>query len=95
MRSLSLLLAAASLFVFSTPALAETKTYSLKGMTCMSCVKAVRKQVCELPGVEKCDVSVGSMTLSGPQLDDSAIRAAIGKTSFEITDSKVEKADKK
>lgn len=94
MKSLSLL-AAVSLMAFSSPALAETKTYTLKGMTCMNCVKSVTKAVCGLPGIEKCDVSVGAMTLSGPALDEAAIKAAIAKTSFEITGSKVEKADKK
>lgn len=63
---------------------AETKTYTLSGMTCESCVKAVTGQVCKLPGIEKCHVEVNKMTLTGPQLDDKAISKAVEKTGFKL-----------
>ncbi|MCX7977622.1 MAG: heavy-metal-associated domain-containing protein, partial [Bdellovibrionaceae bacterium] len=57
--------------------------YKIEGMTCGSCVRAVKKSVCKLPGINKCEVEVGSLTLDftpgqGPSEADieKAVKAA-------------------
>lgn len=58
----------------------EVFNYQLKGMKCSDCVESVKKAVCGMNGIEKCDVSVGKMTLqaaSGTQLDQKAIAKAV------------------
>lgn len=54
------------LSVFSAiSAFADTTTFKVEGMTCSSCVNQVKAAVCEkMPGLEKCDVQVGSVTLT-------------------------------
>lgn len=70
---------------------AETKSYTMSGMTCGSCVKSVSAQVCKLPGVEKCEVDINKMTLTG-KLDDKAISQAVEKAGFTVASSKAESA---
>lgn len=76
----SLILTSLGLCLFTATASAETKTYKLDGMSCGGCVKSVKMKVCQLPGVETCNVSVGEMTLTGAHLDDAAISAAVSST---------------
>ena len=54
------------LSVFSAiSAFADTTTFKVEGMTCAACVKNVKAAVCgKMEGVEKCDVQVGSVTLT-------------------------------
>lgn len=89
-----------SLFIlplFSFASEPEIYNYQLKGMKCSDCVESVKKAVCGMNGVEKCDVSVGKMTLqaaSGAKLDQSAIAKAVKDAghfsvkSFEKTSAK-------
>lgn len=83
------LVSLASLFLMAGSAFAETKTYTMRGMTCGSCVKAVSNQVCKLPGIEKCEVDINKMTLTGT-LNDSAIAQAVEKAGFALVAPKVE-----
>jgi len=61
-------------------AFAETNTYEVSGMTCNSCVKALKAQVCKLDGIEKCDITIGKMVLSskaGTPLNETKIKEAV------------------
>jgi copper chaperone CopZ len=54
-----------SLTFFLFPVSAQTSSvikHSVKGMHCGSCAKAIEKQVCALPEVKNCKVSVGEIS---------------------------------
>lgn len=60
----------------------QVYTYEIKGMKCDDCVENVKNGVCQLPGIEKCEVSQGQMSLTakeGTQLDQKAIASAVKK----------------
>ncbi len=63
----------------------QTLTYSVPGMTCGHCVKAVTSELTSVAGVT--DVSVDLTTklviVSGTKLEDDALRAAIEEAGFE------------
>lgn len=81
-----------SFLVFAAPANADVRSYDIKGMTCSACAKMVKAKVCELPGLDKCEVSVGKVTLAGKKLDDEAVKAAIAAAG-EYTVVGIEHAD--
>lgn len=58
---------------------AETKVYEVKGMHCEECAKTISDMVCKIPGVEKCQVEVGKMTLTAKHLDDAAVQKTLGE----------------
>ena len=58
----------------------EVYRYQIKGMKCADCVESVKKAVCGMNGIEKCDVSVGEATLEvapGTRLDQKSIAKAV------------------
>jgi copper chaperone len=63
----------------------STLTYSVPGMTCGHCVNAVTSELTAVAGVS--DVSVDLTTklvvVSGTNLEDDALRAAIEEAGFE------------
>jgi copper chaperone len=63
----------------------STLTYSVPGMTCGHCVNAVTSELTAVAGVS--DVSVDLTTklvvVSGTDLEDDALRAAIEEAGFE------------
>lgn len=69
-----------------------TTTYTIDGMTCSSCVKIISSKICKLPGVEKCDVKVGSATLTfkdGTQYTQEQMQTEVSKAGkYTITGSK-------
>jgi copper chaperone CopZ len=68
--------------LFSMAGATSPSTYTVSGMTCGNCVKAVKAQVCKLDGIEKCEVSVGKVVLTpkaGAALDDLKVTKAIEK----------------
>lgn len=68
-------------------AMAET-TYSVTGMTCDHCVRAVESEVGKLPGVTSVsvDLAAGRVTLRSDQpVDAAAVRAAIEEAGFELS----------
>ncbi len=87
MKSLAAVLA----ILFPLFALAAPSTYNVSGMTCGSCVKAVKAQVCKLDGVEKCEVKIGKVVLTpkaGFTLDDKKISAAVEKAGeYKVTET--------
>lgn len=43
---------------------AEEYNYKVKGMHCGGCVKAIKAKVCNMEGIDKCDVEVGSLKIT-------------------------------
>lgn len=65
---------------------AERREYTVKGMTCSHCVLSVREEVAEVAGVEDVDVDLasGRMTVSGQDVDDDAVRAAVAEAGYGV-----------
>lgn len=65
--------------------MSETKTYSVPGIHCAHCGRAIREEVGEVEGVEQVDVDLESkvVTVRGQRLDDAALRAAIAEAGYE------------
>ena len=64
----------------------ETITYTVPGMSCGHCRSAVTDEVTEVEGVEQVDVDLESkrVTVSGSDLDDGKLRAAIDEAGYEV-----------
>ena len=63
----------------------ETVLYNVAGMSCGHCEAAVKEEISALPGVEEVVVDLDSkrVEVSGSDLDDAAIRAAIEEAGYE------------
>jgi copper chaperone len=63
-------------------------TYTVTGMTCGHCVRAVTDEVGRLDGVTAVDADLASgqvrVTSEAP-LDDEAVRAAVAEAGYEVT----------
>ncbi len=64
----------------------EQATYLVPGMTCEHCRAAVSAEISKLPGVESVLVDLDSkrVEVSGQDLDDTALRAAIDEAGYEV-----------
>jgi copper chaperone len=67
----------------------ETETprsYTVDGMTCAHCALSVREVVSEVAGVEAVDVDLasGRLTVSGGDVADAAVRAAVEAAGYEV-----------
>jgi copper chaperone len=67
--------------------MSDTATYTVPGMTCGHCKAAVEEEVGAVAGVDSVAVDLESklVTVSGPTLDDTALRAAIVEAGYEAT----------
>lgn len=67
--------------------MAETMTYTVPGMTCDHCRRAVSAEVAAVSGVAGVDVDLGTklVTVTGEGLDDQVLRAAIEEAGYEAT----------
>jgi copper chaperone CopZ len=65
----------------------ETMTYTVQGMTCDHCKKAVSSELGQLAGVEAVEVDLETklVTVTGDRLDDQALRAAIEEAGYEAS----------
>ena len=65
--------------------MSETKTYTVSGMSCAHCVKAVSDEVSSVSRVEsvQIDLDTKAVVVRGDELDDAAIRAAIDEAGYE------------
>jgi copper chaperone len=64
-----------------------SNTYSVTGMTCDHCVRAVTTEVSALPGVIEVvvDLPAGAVTVtSEAQVDFEALRAAVDEAGYEL-----------
>lgn len=63
-------------------------TYSVTGMTCDHCVRAVQAEVGKVPGVASVSVDLGSgrMTVvSEEPVDPATVKAAVEEAGYELT----------
>ncbi len=67
---------------------ASSSTYTVVGMTCDHCVRAVSTELSKLPGVTHVDVDLASgrvdVTTTGAPLDDAAVAAAVDEAGYEV-----------
>jgi copper chaperone len=65
--------------------MSETVTYSVPAVHCGHCAMSIREEVSDVEGVEDVDVDLDSklVTVSGRELDDAALRAAIVEAGYE------------
>jgi copper chaperone len=70
----------------TTTQTAEARDYTVQGMTCSHCVLSVREEVSDVPGVSAVDVDLasGRMTITGADIDDDAVRAAVADAGYEV-----------
>jgi copper ion binding protein len=64
-----------------------TSTYTVVGMTCDHCVRAVQDEVSGIPGVSAVDVDLGSGAVtvtSDAELDTSVVQAAVEEAGYEL-----------
>jgi copper chaperone len=68
----------------ATPA--ETRDYTVNGMTCSHCVLSVQEEVSEIPGVSAVDVALasGRLSVTGEQVGDDAVREAVAEAGYEV-----------
>ena len=62
-------------------------TYSVTGMTCDHCVRAVRAEVGKVPGVASVSVDLGAAQItvvSEQPLEAAAVRAAVEEAGYEL-----------
>jgi copper chaperone len=65
--------------------MSDTATYSVPAIHCEHCAMSIREEVSEVEGVEDVavDLEAKVVTVSGRDLDDAALRAAIGEAGYE------------
>jgi copper chaperone len=63
----------------------ETHAYTVPGMHCEHCTRAVAEELEAVPGVESVDVDLETkrVVVSGSALDDARLRAAIDEAGYE------------
>lgn len=65
--------------------MSETRTFIVPGVHCGHCVMSITEEVSEVEGVEDVavDLETKVVTIRGRELDDAALRAAIGEAGYE------------
>lgn len=67
--------------------MSPTATYTVDGMTCDHCVRAVTEEVRQIPGVADVavDLASGAVTVtSDTDLDTAAVQAAVEEAGYEL-----------
>lgn len=66
--------------------MSETVTYRVPGMTCDHCKSAVTEELTGVAGVEAVAVDLDTklVAITGHNLDDGALRAAIDEAGYEV-----------
>src|SRR3989344_7598635 len=66
----------------------ETKTVSIKGMHCASCVRLIEKAVGKIEGVNSCNVNLATekatITFDSKSVDDAKISSAVSSVGYEV-----------
>lgn len=67
--------------------MSSTDTYTIQGMTCGGCAGKVTAAIAEVPGVSGTDVDIATrtVTVTGNDFDDIAVRAAIVGAGYEAS----------
>jgi copper chaperone len=65
--------------------MSETLTYRVPAIHCEHCALSIREEVSEVEGVDAVEVDLDSkaVTVTGRELDDAALRAAIAEAGYE------------
>ena len=65
--------------------MSETLTYTVPAVHCGHCVMSITEEVSEVRGVEEVvvDLETKLVTVTGAELDDAAVRAAIVEAGYE------------
>ena len=65
--------------------MSQTVAYSVPAIHCAHCAMSIREEVSEVEGVEDVDVDLDTkvVTISGLELDDAELRAAIAEAGYE------------
>ena len=63
----------------------ESVTYTVPAIHCAHCAMSIREEVSEVEGVDEIDVDLDSklVTVTGRELDDAKLRAAIEEAGYE------------
>jgi copper chaperone len=63
----------------------ETVTYTVPAIHCEHCARSIHEEVSEVEGVDTVAVDLESkvVSISGRELDDGALRAAIAEAGYE------------
>jgi copper chaperone len=66
--------------------MANTLSYTVPGVHCGHCEAALMKELTAVPGVTDVDVDLEHklVTVTGEQLDDAALRAAIDEAGYDV-----------
>jgi copper chaperone CopZ len=66
--------------------MSDNSQYTVQGMTCSSCATKVRNAVTQVRGVVATDVDLatGTLQVTGSEVDDAAIRAAITEAGYQV-----------
>ena len=65
-----------------------TNTYTVAGMTCEHCVRAVTDELTKLDGVEAVDIDLATGRVevrSGQPLEEATVAAAVDEAGYELT----------
>ncbi|HZT53020.1 MAG TPA: heavy-metal-associated domain-containing protein [Gaiellaceae bacterium] len=64
----------------------STRIYSVPGISCEHCKRAIEAEVTTVPGVRsvEVDVEARTVTVAGEPLDEAAIVDAIGEAGYEV-----------
>jgi copper chaperone len=64
----------------------SVRTYTVEGMSCDHCVKAITSEVTQLAGVDAVAVDLANKTVSvsGDAVDDAAVAAAIDEAGYTV-----------
>lgn len=67
--------------------MSDTVTYTVPGMSCEHCRAAISEELTGAAGVESVEVDLKAklVTVSGGQLDDAILRAAISEAGYEAS----------
>lgn len=62
--------------------------YKVPGVNCEHCRTAITTEVSQVAGVESVEVDLDQkvVTVSGPVVDDAAVRAAIDEAGYDVVD---------
>ena len=65
--------------------MSESVTYEVPAIHCAHCAMSIREEVSEVEGVDEVAVDLDTkvVTVSGSDLDDAALRAAIAEAGYE------------
>jgi copper chaperone len=77
------------MFTTDSNATADSRQYTVQGMTCAHCVMSVTKEVEQVPGVDAVDVDLesGRVVVRGEGFSDEAIREAVDEAGYEVAAS--------